>query len=151
MTAVTDQDPTDHADQPDDDAHKAGSAAARGASDGERATRTDSTETWDDGLIARRVNETAEGDRFPMTDHRSAVPPAVTPLVYEGSLRSRLEALRELVGLSRTRLDSRTLSEAGRVLDEAAARRRLSGQHTVVAIAGATGAASRSCSTRSPG
>ncbi len=47
--------------------------------------------------------------------------------------------LRELVGLSRTRLDSGTLAEAGRVLDEAAARRRLSGQHTVVAIAGATG------------
>ncbi|WP_234425830.1 YfjP family GTPase, partial [Streptomyces kebangsaanensis] len=31
------------------------------------------------------------------------------------------------------------LAEASRVLDEAAARRRLSGQHTVVAIAGATG------------
>ena len=43
------------------------------------------------------------------------------------------------MGLSRTRLDSRTLAEAGQVLDEAAARRRLSGQHTVVAIAGATG------------
>ncbi len=63
----------------------------------------------------------------------------VTPLAYDGPLRSRLDALRELVGLSRTRLDSRTLAEAGRVLDEAAARRRLSGQHTVVAIAGATG------------
>ncbi|MFJ7179485.1 YfjP family GTPase [Streptomyces massasporeus] len=74
-----------------------------------------------------------------MTDNRSAAPQTVTPLVYDGSLRSRLEALRELVGLSRTRLDSRTLSEAGRVLDEAAARRRLSGQHTVIAIAGATG------------
>ncbi|MFE0100294.1 GTPase [Streptomyces sp. NPDC059009] len=58
---------------------------------------------------------------------------------YEGPLRGRLEALRELVGLSRTRLDGRTLAEAGRVLDEAAARRRLSDRHTVVAIAGATG------------
>lgn len=58
---------------------------------------------------------------------------------YEGPLRARLDALRELVGLSRTRLDSATLAEAGRVLDEAAARRRLSGRHTVVAIAGATG------------
>ncbi len=137
---VTDQDPTEHADQPDDDAHgNGGGAIGRSAPDGERATRTDSTETWDDGLIARRVAETAEGDRFPMTDNRSAVPPTVTPLVYDGALRSRLEALRELVGLSRTRLDSRTLSGAGRVLDEASARRRLSGQHTVVAIAGATG------------
>ncbi|MGW0902525.1 GTPase [Streptomyces sp. NPDC002853] len=58
---------------------------------------------------------------------------------YEGPLRARLDALRELVGLSRTRLDGATLAEAGRVLDEAAARRRLSGRHTVVAIAGATG------------
>ncbi|WP_408995630.1 YfjP family GTPase [Streptomyces ipomoeae] len=66
-------------------------------------------------------------------------PQTVTPLAYDGALRSRLDALRELVGLSRTRLDSGTLAEAGRVLDEAAARRRLSGQHTVVAIAGATG------------
>ncbi|AMW10547.1 ATP-binding protein [Streptomyces qaidamensis] len=136
---VTDQDPTEHADQPDDDARQGGGAVGRSAPGGARATRADSTETWDDGLIARRVAETAEGDRFPMTDNRSAVPPTVTPLVYDGTLRSRLEALRELVGLSRTRLDSRTLSGAGRVLDEASARRRLSGQHTVVAIAGATG------------
>ncbi|MEU9627016.1 YfjP family GTPase [Streptomyces luteogriseus] len=184
MTAVTDQDPTEHTDQPDDDARTSDArstdarstdgrstdariADARGAdsrsADGrradarkaERAARTDSpststststspspstsAEAWDDGLIARRVNDTAEGDRFPMTDNRSAAPQTVTPLVYDGALRSRLEALRELVGLSRTRLDSRTLSEAGRVLDEASARRRLSGQHTVIAIAGATG------------
>ncbi|MFJ7332528.1 YfjP family GTPase [Streptomyces sp. NPDC101110] len=139
MTAATDQDPTEHSDQPDDDAHKAGRAPDPGARDGERAARTDSAETWDDGLIARRVSETAEGGRFPVTDSRSAAPATVTPLVHEEPLRDRLEALRELVGLSRTRLDSRTLSEAGRVLDEATARRRLSGQHTVVAIAGATG------------
>ncbi|MFC7220142.1 GTPase [Streptomyces polyrhachis] len=54
-------------------------------------------------------------------------------------LRARLEALRELVGLSRTRLDGHMLAEAGRVLDEAAARQRLSLDHTVVAIAGTTG------------
>ncbi|MER7106212.1 GTPase [Streptomyces sp. NPDC000229] len=58
---------------------------------------------------------------------------------YAGTLRTRLDALRELVGLSRTRLDGDTLAEAGRVLDEAAARQRLSSKHTVVAIAGATG------------
>lgn len=57
----------------------------------------------------------------------------------EGPLRERLDALRELVGLSRARLDDDTLAEAGRVLEEAAARRRLSGRHTVVALAGATG------------
>ncbi|MFJ7049613.1 GTPase [Streptomyces sp. NPDC101112] len=74
-----------------------------------------------------------------MVETRPAGSQSVSPLAYDTALRSRLDALRELVGLSRTRLDSRTLAEAGRVLDEAAARRKLSGQHTVVAIAGATG------------
>ncbi|MCS0638598.1 50S ribosome-binding GTPase [Streptomyces sp. LP05-1] len=58
---------------------------------------------------------------------------------YGGGLRHRLDALRELLGLSTARLDAATLDEAGRVLDEAAARQRLSARHTVVAIAGATG------------
>ncbi|QKV94931.1 50S ribosome-binding GTPase [Streptomyces sp. NA02950] len=56
-----------------------------------------------------------------------------------GALRPRLEALRQLVGLSRTRLDGRTLAGAGRVLDEADARGRHPLGHTVVALAGATG------------
>ncbi|MFD7706511.1 GTPase [Streptomyces sp. NPDC059785] len=94
---------------------------------------------WDDGLIARRVSEAEAAHQVPVLESRPAAYGSPAPLAYEGPLRSRLDALRELVGLSRTRLDSRTLSEAGRVLDEAAARRRLSGQHTVVAIAGATG------------
>mgnify|MGYP001192847726 CR=1 FL=1 len=55
------------------------------------------------------------------------------------ALQTRLEALRELIGLSRTRLDEETLAEAGRVLDEAAARGRLPQTYTVVGIAGATG------------
>ncbi|GAB2743394.1 GTP-binding protein [Streptomyces bullii] len=101
--------------------------------------RTDSAGAWDDGLIARRVNETVTERPYPVMESRAPVAPGVSPLAYDGPLSSRLDALRELVGLSRTRLDSRTLAEAGRVLDEAAARRRLSGQHTVVAIAGATG------------
>lgn len=54
-------------------------------------------------------------------------------------LRVRLDALRELVGLSRTRLDGAMLAEAGRVLDEAAARERLPAEYTAVALAGATG------------
>ncbi|WP_373295971.1 GTPase [Streptomyces roseolilacinus] len=58
---------------------------------------------------------------------------------YAGALKARLDALRDLLGLSATRLDPRTVAEAGRVLDEAAARQRLSLRHTVVAIAGATG------------
>ncbi|MER6343091.1 YfjP family GTPase [Streptomyces sp. NPDC001532] len=102
-------------------------------------TGAESGPAWDDGLIARRVGEGAVVEPAAAAETRGGGPQTAAPLAYDGPLRSRLDALRELVGLSRTRLDSRTLAEAGRVLDEAAARRRLSGQHTVVAIAGATG------------
>ncbi|MET9451994.1 GTPase [Streptomyces cinerochromogenes] len=104
-----------------------------------------SAEAWDDGLIARRVTEAnaaalaAERASAAEPTHRGPGSHSPAPLAYDGPLRSRLDALRELVGLSRTRLDSRSLAEAGRVLDEAAARRKLSGRHTVVALAGATG------------
>nr|WP_239501854.1 GTPase [Streptomyces qinglanensis] len=57
----------------------------------------------------------------------------------ESVLRQRLGALRELVGLSRTRLDADVLAEAGTVLDEAATRRSLPRSYTTVALAGATG------------
>ncbi|MFE7764023.1 YfjP family GTPase [Streptomyces sp. NPDC057438] len=109
-----------------------------GDASGDPSPRTESGDPWDDGLIARRVTEAGAAERAPGVEHRAPVAQPV-PLAYDGRLRSRLDALRELVGASRTRLDSTTLAEAGRVLDEAAARRRLSGQHTVVAIAGATG------------
>nr|WP_171116458.1 GTPase [Streptomyces sp. Z423-1] len=101
--------------------------------------RKESEDTWDDGLIARRVTEATGGEQVAVVKTRPSASRTVPPLAYDGPLRARLDAMRELVGLSRTRLDSRTLAEAGRVLDEAAARRKLSGQHTVVAIAGATG------------
>ncbi|MFD3353250.1 GTPase [Streptomyces fradiae] len=55
------------------------------------------------------------------------------------ALKVRLDALRDLLGLSATRLDPPVVAEAGRVLAEAAARQRLSSRHTVIAIAGATG------------
>ncbi|MFI9819129.1 GTP-binding protein [Streptomyces sp. NPDC052013] len=168
MTAVTDQDHTEHPEHPEHsgdaerprptesgksrtEAGGSGTDDVGGTSDGnagERAAdrstgaparRTGDSGPWDDGLIARRVNETTGSEPYTVTETRPPVQQIVTPLSYDPPLRSRLEALRELVGLSRTRLDSRTLAEAGRVLDEAAARRRLSGQHTVVAIAGATG------------
>jgi predicted GTPase len=167
VTAVTDQDHTDHAEDAvpedadgtpvEDDAMDAvdssdlaqdepeepdgGHARVEDRDDSGRAEgRTDSSGAWDDGLIARRVSDTAVAEPVAVVETRGAgAQAAAAPLAYDGPLRSRLDALRELVGLSRTRLDSRTLAEAGRVLDEAAARRRLSGQHTIVAIAGATG------------
>ncbi|MFJ6945848.1 GTPase, partial [Streptomyces wuyuanensis] len=95
-------------------------------------------EQWDDGLIARRAvdpSELAGEDGSLVGDERHV--PIGGP--YAAPLRGRLDALRELVGLSRTRLDEKALAEAGRVLDEAAARQQLSARHTVVAIAGATG------------
>ncbi|GGZ17896.1 YfjP family GTPase [Streptomyces poonensis] len=118
---------------------------------------------WDDGLIARRATDeepaqqatqtaqtgqaeqagqTAQAAQAAQGDLAKSGPTGtqiVFPVAYDVPLRSRLDEFRELVGVSRARLDSGTLAEAGRVLDEAAARRRLSGQHTVVALAGATG------------
>lgn len=98
---------------------------------------------WDDGFIARRAagRDSAPGsardfDMRPLPESYEDFPRSVS---YGADLRARLDALRELVGLSRTRLEGTTLTEAGRVLDEASARQRLSSQHTVVAIAGATG------------
>nr|WP_256725726.1 YfjP family GTPase [Streptomyces sp. IMTB 2501] len=127
---------------PSDEAHPrrrsdAGTSAA-GTGTGADA---DSAETWDDGLIARRITDAAAAALAAEreTDSRGQGSNPPPPLAYDGPLRSRLDALRELVGLSRTRLDHHTLAEAGRVLDEAAARRKLSGRHTVIAIAGATG------------
>ncbi|MFF8483403.1 GTPase [Streptomyces antibioticus] len=124
-------------------------APARGAAPSVNPSATPSADpedaagAWDDGLIARRVTEGTAGEQATAVVVAETRPGTVAspaaPLAYDGPLRSRLDALRELVGLSRARLDNRTLAEAGRVLDEAAARRKLSGQHTVVAIAGATG------------
>ncbi|NDZ87370.1 ATP-binding protein, partial [Streptomyces sp. SID10115] len=158
MTAVTDHtDPADPADRAHHGEHGRDRGRRRGASDADatgerhdrRDERTDSRtgRPWDDGLIARRVEDaqraTGGRDTDSSTGARSYAPapaPSAAPTPsYENPLRTRLDALRELVGLSRTRLDSGTLAEAGRVLDEAAARRRLSDRHTVVAIAGATG------------
>ncbi|MEU5403311.1 GTPase [Streptomyces sp. NPDC005963] len=95
---------------------------------------------WDDGLIARRATERIDDPRERTSGNRVAAEEEL-PIgsSYDGPLRARLDALRELIGLSRTRLDRGALTEAGRVLDEASARQRLSSRHTVVAIAGATG------------
>ncbi|WP_329132130.1 50S ribosome-binding GTPase [Streptomyces sp. NBC_01476] len=51
----------------------------------------------------------------------------------------RADALGELLGLSRTRISSDALAETGELLARIGERRRLSHDHTVVALAGATG------------
>ncbi|WP_299527543.1 GTP-binding protein [uncultured Streptomyces sp.] len=152
MTAVTDQDhgphhPAEQARAPENDRTTARDEAAESASGpaGEGARTVDADARWDDGLIARRaaaVRREASDETAGARDDGGADgegPEVEAYVVTDGPLRPRLDALRELVGLSRARLDQDTLAEAGRVLDEAAARRRLSSRHTVVAIAGATG------------
>ncbi|MFD6532312.1 GTPase [Streptomyces sp. NPDC060184] len=95
---------------------------------------------WDDGLIARRAAARAKADeREPVVPEDEPGPEVEAYVSSGGTLRPRLEALRELVGLSRARIEQGALAEAGRVLEEAAARQRLSSRHTVVALAGATG------------
>lgn len=133
---------------------ESGAAPATGVADADGDARGNvdgAGRRWDDGLIARHAAgrkgaapgvtvgvEAVDGD-----DGTAAAPAgdAHQPIggAYEGPLRVRLDALRELVGLSRTRIEGTTLAEAGRVLDEASTRQRLSSRHTVVAIAGATG------------
>ncbi|MFC8583351.1 GTPase [Streptomyces sp. NPDC057217] len=120
--------------------------------------REDDRGRWDDGLIARRASERAaalkdaprggftgdfKGDFKGDSEGGGAGPDEDAPGSFGGHygrpLRNRLDALHELVGLSRARVESDALAEAGRVLDEAAARQRLSSRHTVIALAGPTG------------
>ncbi|MFH9264169.1 GTPase [Streptomyces sp. NPDC017546] len=140
MTAVTDQDNSDNG-------HGSGiHGESSGAPDGDASGRGGGRGRdgrWDDGLIARRAAaaEAREpGEATPRAPAEDDAEPQVEAYVPSGGpLPPRLDALRELVGLSRARLDRDTLAEAGRVLDEAAARQRLSSRHTVIAVAGATG------------
>ncbi|MFF2964743.1 GTPase [Streptomyces sp. NPDC057963] len=137
MTAVIDEG-TGRGESPaphEDRAHP-----GRGRTPGGRAGVPEAGGGWNDGLIARRAAAKESDPETGTARDDDARPPQVEAYVLSGGpLRPRLDALRELVGLSRARLDGATLAEAGRVLDEAAARRRLSSRHTVVAIAGASG------------
>ncbi|MEU0956300.1 GTPase [Streptomyces niveus] len=129
-------------------ANGAGAAEVTGGSGGANGGADGADRRWDDGLIARHAAGHNGAGGVAVTvgvegiDGGTAAPAdAHQPIggAYEGPLRARLDALRELVGLSRTRIEGTALAEAGRVLDEASTRQRLSSRHTVVAIAGATG------------
>ncbi|MER5735105.1 MULTISPECIES: GTPase [unclassified Streptomyces] len=104
----------------------------------EKPQEKDGRKPWDDGLIARRAADRAAPEE-PAAEREGDEDTERFGGTYGSGLRTRLDALHELVGLSRTRVESEALAEAGRVLDEAAARQRLSSRHTVVALAGATG------------
>ncbi|MBO0915859.1 GTPase [Streptomyces laculatispora] len=137
MTAVTDEGPgRGQGEGPEPEWSPDGGSAPR---EGLEKDRDRPGRGWDDGLIARRAAG-AVPQEAPEAAPDDDVRPQVEAYVPSGSpLSPRLDALRELVGLSRARLDRTDLAEAGRVLDEAAARQRLSSRHTVVAIAGASG------------
>ncbi|MBW5485052.1 GTPase [Streptomyces bambusae] len=109
---------------------------ARSRRDGDDGALEDGLGSESDEALVRAVSGNGSGSGSGSDGGKAPAPPASPE---NQALRTRLEALRHLVGLSRTRLDGRTLAEAGRVLDEAAARRGLSPHHTVVAVAGATG------------
>lgn len=149
LTVVTDQDHSQEQGRVRDPGPDTDREPAQGRS-AEAAIRSvpEPVGRWDDGLIARRAaaaskEPSGKSGPDPEPGREAAsddVRPQVEAYVPSGSpLGPRLDALRELVGLSRARLDQATLAEAGRVLDEAAARQRLSSRHTVVAIAGASG------------
>ncbi|KQX28690.1 ATP-binding protein [Streptomyces sp. Root63] len=139
MTAVTDQDNGNG----NGDSNGGGSGKAAGDTSGRDTSGRGRDGRWDDGLIARRAaaaEADEAGEAAPRAPAEDDAEPQVEAYVPSGGpLPPRLDALRELVGLSRARLDRDTLAEAGRVLDEAAARQRLSSRHTVIAVAGATG------------
>ncbi|OKJ00513.1 ATP-binding protein [Streptomyces sp. CB01249] len=146
MTAVTDENPGQGGtgEQLSDTSGSDTSRSDTSRSDTSRSDTSRSGTGWDDGLIARRAQAgRKEAEQTPdeaPEEEEDDGRPQVEAYVDSGSpLRPRLDALRELVGLSRARLDRAALAEAGRVLDEAAARQRLSSRHTVVAIAGASG------------
>ncbi len=66
-------------------------------------------------------------------------PGATTGGTAVDPLGARVDALGELLGLSRTRINPDALAETGELLERIGERRRLSVEHTVVALAGATG------------
>ncbi|MEU4887145.1 MULTISPECIES: GTPase [Streptomyces] len=110
-----------------------------GGSEGFGGTRGETEPAAGPGNRTRDGRAGESGSASPAQDLPAAPVPPPPHTGFSRPLRTRLEALRELVGLSAARLDAHTLTEAGHVLDEAVARHRLSLDHTVVALAGAGG------------
>lgn len=123
-------------DRADGTRGRAGAAARDGEAGSGEVFTASRAEARPEGMVRPRRSRSGEpmaegsGYRWAEDGGRQAV---------RGGLRGRLDALRELIALSRTRLDGRALESAGRVLETADERFRLSGEHTVVALAGATG------------
>ncbi len=71
----------------------------------------------------------------------TAIAEAARRLVGKGppDVAARLDGLQQAVDAARGRLDDALVDDAAAVVDRAGARLRLSGEHTVVALAGSTG------------
>lgn len=75
----------------------------------------------------------------PLTAPAGRAPAGPGPTGAGDPLAVRIDALGELIGLSRTRISPDALAETCELLARIGERRRLSMEHTVVALAGATG------------
>ncbi|WP_017606654.1 GTPase [Nocardiopsis alkaliphila] len=95
--------------------------------DGARDVRS---RTWDTSGAPQ------DEDEYRPTNHDRWQPTSTTS---RAELIERLEALNTLVELGKEDLPEEVLDRAGQLLDHAGARLRLSGDHTVVALAGGTG------------
>ncbi|MBW8484202.1 ABC transporter [Actinomadura parmotrematis] len=74
-----------------------------------------------------------------MTTAAMPATPADPGAAEAADVTGRLDALDDMLRLGGGRLDPRLLDEAGALLDRAGERLRLSGEHTVVTLAGGTG------------
>ncbi|OOC55060.1 MULTISPECIES: GTPase [Nocardiopsis] len=85
---------------------------------------------------AESTGETGEEEEYRPTTHDGWEPTRTTT---RAELIERLDALNTLVELGRDELPQEFTARAAQLLDHAGARLRLSGDHTVVALAGGTG------------
>ncbi|UWE08389.1 ATP-binding protein [Actinacidiphila bryophytorum] len=115
-----------------------------------RHTATSTTSTTppaDPSAAARQPGRGRPATAFTQPGHGPApvpAPGAGQPGTAPGGaavdpLSARVDALGELLGLSRTRISPDALAETSELLERISERRRLSLDHTVVALAGATG------------
>src|SRR5690606_28947554 len=81
-------------------------------------------------------SELEEDEEYRPTSHDNWQP---TNTTSRAELIERLDALSTLTELGQGDLPEEVLGRAGQLLDHAGARLRLSGEHTVVALAGGTG------------
>ncbi|MBR8744039.1 GTPase [Nocardiopsis sp. MG754419] len=107
-----------------------GPGTGAGADTSDTAQVTDPAEPEDDTAFADTDEE------YRPTNHDRWLPTSTTT---RAELIERLDSLSTLVEIGKDDLPDEVLGRAGQLLDHAGARLRLSGDHTVVALAGGTG------------